>query len=236
MKDLKTLQHNFIEYLYSDEKNLLLHEIKIGKTSKHQLLNIYKQNLVHNLTNSLANTYPRIKKLISDEKFHKISQEFIKTSRSFDTNLDNYGKNFANFLLLKKEFFLHDLAICESMINKSYHAYNTSNLDISKIANLTHDDAGKIKFKLIDSCYIFSSRFNLHRKTIATKQLAKPLFYKIIKIDNKVSFNKINKSEFEFINAINQQSSLAEMHNKNLKKIGFYLENFIQNMIISEII
>ena len=101
----------------------------IGPTSLSgkQAISIYKEAYFARLQEVLSEKYESIQHVLGDDKFYNISQKYIKQNKSTDYNLENYGKEFSNFLKreqkIKKDFpFLTGLAEFESLMDQVFHA------------------------------------------------------------------------------------------------------------------
>ena len=82
MENLKELQNQFIEAIYDQKNSEIFDEIKTGKASKEQLIDIYRNNMRATLSNVLRITYPTIFQKIGAEKFEEFALEFISKHRS----------------------------------------------------------------------------------------------------------------------------------------------------------
>ncbi|MFK8139436.1 MAG: DNA-binding domain-containing protein [Bdellovibrionales bacterium] len=120
MSDQKSLS-NFILNRESDiEKRVL----------SGRGLEIYKNNYLFNLLDSLDYKYPIVKKILGNENFKFFAAEFIKSNPSTESNIDLYGQGFGSFLGSREELlsigYVEDIARLEFFY---YHIH--SNLENS---------------------------------------------------------------------------------------------------------
>jgi uncharacterized protein len=163
MKNLESLQNQFIDAIYGAKNAKFFNQIKTSKSSKEELVNIYRNNMRVTLSNVLKITYPLVLQKIGTKKFEEFSQEFISKNRSQSNNLDEFGEEFADFFAAKNEEFLHDLAALEWLKQKSYLAKDSTFLDVFALQNLASEKLFDIRFELQPSCFLRVSNFNLLR-------------------------------------------------------------------------
>lgn len=234
MSKLATLQNQFIDSLYKKEKPELLDQIKNGKASKLELLNIYRNNLYVTLINALKITYPRIYQFVGENYFRKLCREFIGNNRSNSGNLDDYGEDFADFLLQKNDFFLSDLAKLEWLKHRSYLAENAAVLDIASLQKLPTKRLFEVKFKLHSSCFLLSSNYNLLRKTRPTKEGKKRNYFLVYRQNLYVKTIKILREEYDFLRGIEENLSLYQIYEKHEINIQNCLQKYLGNGSISQ--
>jgi hypothetical protein len=125
-KFIKKLQQNFAngvkkQAIFDDYKNS-------GDFSGDDLIKIYQNNYNSSLKNALGATYSCIKRLVGDEFFNYLSQEYIKSNNSKSGNIVDYGDNFADFIdnfeQLTQMKYLVDIAKLEFYYERCYHSKN----------------------------------------------------------------------------------------------------------------
>jgi|SaaInlStandDraft_5_1057022.scaffolds.fasta_scaffold14139_3 hypothetical protein len=236
MSKLKIIQDQFIDSLYQEDDTSILNEIKDGHAPKSELLKIYRNNLNSALTNSLRITYPHIYQLLGDKKFQQYTNKFITQSRSFSGNLDDYGHNFAEFFKNQKEDFFSDLASFEWLKQSSYLAANAENLDASRLQTLSIDQLPKIKFQLDPSCFLYQSNYNLLSSKKANKPNIRPKYFLITRSSLEVYSMSISQTDFNFLQAIKDGTTLSDMHDNKIRNIQNCLSKYIANQIICNFI
>lgn len=234
MRNLRTLQNQFINTVYNQEDRLVLECIKDGKASKAELMAIYRNNLYANLSNAIRVTYPRVYKLMGKGKFEKISQEFIKNNRSHSGNLDHYGDKFSDFLKEKDEIFLSDLAHLEWLEHQSYLAKDSKILDIELLQKLPPEKLFDIKFTIHPACYSYSSDYNLLGSRKQNKPLKKKVHFVIYRAGFDIEVEKISKDEFNFLSGMKEKLSLYQIYEKYEINVQNCLQKYLANGILSE--
>lgn len=151
---LAKLQNKFIDTIYDKPSPEVLSEIKEGKISATELLDIYRNNLYQNLTNALSVTYPKTRQKIGSKKFTQKCEKFIKENRSQSGNLDDYGEGFGD--------------IVEWLRLRSYLALDTKVLDIKKLQKLPPEKLLNLKFKLHPSCFLHQNLL-IYRQDLEVK-------------------------------------------------------------------
>ena len=232
MTNLKKTQQQFLNYLYNTQDNLILKNLKTGKTNKEILFSIYRNNKISNLTQSLEITFPKLLKFLGNKKFSSLAQDFIKTYPSKTNSLNDSGQFLSKYLANKNQLFLADIAKVEWLLHQSYLAENDFVLDTDELNNIIQKYAGNIVFKLHPHCFLMQSFFNLHAKYKLSKPNQRCNFYLIIRQNLHASFIKIPKTEFNFLSAISKGNSLIEMHNKKIFNIDKYLAKHLNKTLV----
>lgn len=88
---LQDLQAEFKDALFSEDN-----ELECVIPSSH--LQIYKDNIIVILAQSLKSYYPLIYKLIGDNAFNHLAREYIKHYPSRSSNLHDYGEYLSDFI------------------------------------------------------------------------------------------------------------------------------------------
>ena len=85
MSALSLLQRDFVEALYSEAP------CEPGIAA-------YRRNMLANLGNALAATYPVVNRLVGDAFFHEAARRYVHAHPSRSGDLNEYGGGFAAFL------------------------------------------------------------------------------------------------------------------------------------------
>jgi hypothetical protein len=227
------LQNQFIEAIY-DKKNLeVFSEIKVGKASKQELVQIYRNNLFSNLSNALKITYEAVFNFLGAEKFHEIAAEFIRQNRSQSGNLDDYGENFYEFFAAKNEFFLSDLSKLEWLKQKAYLAKNSEIIDIKALQNVAPEKLFDLKFFLSESVFLMTSNHNLLDKTKQNLPQKRSLYFLVNRFGFEVKAQKISKSEFNFLSSVKENLSLYAIYEKYQIDVQTCLQKYLANGVLS---
>ena len=96
MTMLRDIQAAFIHDIYTGEFTSLAYlDTKVASSAR---INIYQNNTVLSLTNTLADIFPVMKKIVGDEFFKTISRHFIRSYPLHSGNRNNFGGDLMIFL------------------------------------------------------------------------------------------------------------------------------------------
>ncbi len=234
MENLKKLQNQFIDAIYDQKNSEIFDEIKTGKASKEQLIDIYRNNMRVTLSNVLRITYPTILQKIGAEKFEEFAADFIAKHRSQSNNLDEFGAEFADFFSEKKEEFLQDLSQLDWLKQQSYLAPDLAPLDILALQNLAPENLFNIKFKLDPACFLLTSNYNLLSQNKTERKENRKIYFVIFRQNLAVQAEKISKSEFIFLSGVRDGLTLFEIYEKYQIDIQNCLQKYVAAGILKD--
>ena len=238
MKKLAKLQNDFIKGIYNPDNQTILAEIKEGRINKVELFDIYRNNILSNLTNALRLTYNLVYRKIGDKNFEKIAKDFIMKNPSKSGNLDNYHPKFPQFLKssnLQNNDFLSELANFEWLLHLSYLAANGVGINIENLQKLPKEKLFEIKFKLHPSCFLIKANHNLISVYEGNnKKIKKQIYILINRGTGEVIPEALSEKEFSFLKAASEEKSLYEIYENHQIDIGLCLQKFIQNHVLDE--
>ncbi|MFT5703108.1 MAG: hypothetical protein ACI9TO_000470 [Rickettsiales bacterium] len=229
---LADIQNDFIDAIYDEKQKSILSAIKTGKAGKEDLLNIYRNNLSSNLIGALKITYPLVLNFLGEKEFNQISAEFIKDNRSTSGNLDYYGEEFFEFLLIKKNKFLSDLARLEWIKQESYLVKDAPLIDISQLQNLDSEKLFDVEFGLHPSCFLYRSKYDLLAEINPDQDQEEPVHFMINRHNLEVSVEKIPLDEFNFICGIAEKLNLYQIYEKYEIDIQKCLAKYLSNNVL----
>ncbi len=129
VSQLKKIQASFADYIYANNDSSILPEIIADGVNEKARLQIYKDNVLINLTESLKSKYPVICKLVSEKFFNYAASEFIKKHPPITGNVEEHGEKFSDFLIsfepVKNLAYLPDIAKIEWARHVIYFASNS---------------------------------------------------------------------------------------------------------------
>jgi predicted ribosome-associated RNA-binding protein Tma20 len=151
MTDLKNIQKDFIEKIYDSSID-------------DELIDIYRNNIFHNLTSSLQNIYKTTEKIVGEKYFKHLALEYIKQHPSESGNLEDYGEYFPTHLkeidIIKKQLpYLPDIAKIDWLYHFSYQQKDTKPLAAEQLTSLKEEDYFKLKFKLHPAIFFYKSAY-----------------------------------------------------------------------------
>jgi len=233
---LAKLQEKFIKAIY-DETNLdIFVYIKSRGIPKEELLGVYRNNLEHNLVNSLKLTFENVLRFLKENRFIELAKEFVFKNPSRSNNLDYYGDCFDEFLSLKEGEFIADVARLDWFRQKSYLAKNDVEVDLASLRNIGVQELFDLKFTLSDSVFLLESDYNLlaSRKQNAKTKRKSYFMVRRTKISGvyEVESLRIQPQEFQFLKGIISDLTLYEIYEKYEVDIQSILQKFLSNGVI----
>ncbi len=128
MLNLSELQEQFLDALAGADQPDLLSLIDDREPGAAARLAVYRNNWRCNLRNALAAAYPVVKRLVGDEFFNWMSDQYIDAHPSTSGNLDEYGREFSAFIrafpAAESLPYLGDVAQLELLIDRLMAAPN----------------------------------------------------------------------------------------------------------------
>lgn len=162
MQNLRELQKQFIDKLYN-ESSSILDWIHSSTLLPEQHFSIY-QNSIHGiLQKALQEVFPVCMKLVGEDFFVAMINEFIAATRSTSPNLGDFGAFFSDFIATfepaKVLPYLSDVARLEWAWHQLYDAANAETFDLQKFTELDDDQAEYILFALPPGASLISSTY-----------------------------------------------------------------------------
>ncbi len=159
-KDLEELQEAYNQFLQDGDKSKMSSLlISLTKIPKEKSLDLYRNNYLSSLIESLSDTFSACKILFGDEMFQNISFEYCNTVSSRHPNLSRYGENFPSFikdLTISNEIpFLSDLTQYEWILKETI----LGEYDCSEVSFEQIDIKGNHKLALKDHATLYQSCF-----------------------------------------------------------------------------
>ena len=116
---------------------------------------IYRNNVMHSLSQALAQRFPVVQRLVGAEFFAAMAAEFIRAHPPASPVLLLWGGDFAGFLShfppVRALPYLPDVARIEHARGQSYHAADIRPLDGAALGAAMGGDAGRLRFALSPS-------------------------------------------------------------------------------------
>jgi len=126
--NLSELQEQFLDALAGADQPDLLSLIDDREPGAAARLAVYRNNWRCNLCNALATSYPVVKRLVGDEFFNWMCDQYIDAHPSSSGNLDEYGREFSAFIrafpAAESLPYLGDVAQLELLIDRLMAAPN----------------------------------------------------------------------------------------------------------------
>ena len=124
---------------------------------------VYRNNVSGALTEALSVRYPVVHRLVGEEFFRAMARDYALQNLPRSPVLIYYGADFADFIAgfepANSLPYLPDVARLDSAHWESYHAKDAVPVAQTFFASLDHATLGDVRFELLPSVGIISSRF-----------------------------------------------------------------------------
>ena len=233
---LAKLQEKFITAIY-DESNIdVFSEIKSRGITKDELVSIYRNNLAHNLVNSLKLTYENVFRVLKESKFVDIARKFIINNPSKSNNLDDYGENFDEFLRSQEGDYICDIAKLDWLRQKSYLSKNDADFDLETLKQVAPEELFDLKFSLSNSAFTFESNYNLTANRRQNSEMKRKSYFLVHRTKKSGVFEveslRIEPQQYNFLRGVIDELTLYEIYEKYEVDIQNILQKFLSNGII----
>ncbi|MBP9674857.1 MAG: putative DNA-binding domain-containing protein [Bacteriovoracaceae bacterium] len=166
LEENKKNQDDFLKQIFAEvfQTDFLGRIHAGGKLTPAKVLQVYQNDYIFRLTDTLGERYEACWSVMGDEAFHKISRDYIKQHPSQSYNLSDYGREFPLFLketTFNSEIpFLQDLAEFEWMFHTLFHAKRTTPLSVADLEVL--ETGSDIKFFFTPYFFLHSSSYPIY--------------------------------------------------------------------------
>ena len=219
---LHKIQQDFHDAILNDNiSNYLCSNINEKNFHSHEVINIYKNTVLENLSNSLLVIFPILEKFIGNKCFKALAYNYIKHTPPTE-GLLFYGSTFNEYINQISELnhfpFLPDLANFEFQKHQSYHAKKASVLTINELSN---------DITITDDAFLLTSYFDLkslenfsnnNSKTCNTKPQKQTYNILIYRQNYDILSTYVTQSEYLFVKAIKEYSNIDKAFNFLINK------------------
>ncbi|WP_115262274.1 DNA-binding domain-containing protein [Legionella wadsworthii] len=226
MSIIEQIQFNFAKAVFDRSQTQMMQYIRPSHCSAEFRFNIYRNNIIKNLSHALETTFPAIWKLIGRECAHHIASLFCQQEINLPqtNNLDEWGEKFPGFLQknssLKGLVYLKDIAEYEWLKYKSYRAPNFKLLNPLELKKKL-ERFGELRLYLNPSLNLLSSLYSLKEvvgflenplegKTIDLQNI--PSYAVIYRQNSQVETQWISQDLFHFITLIKNRIPLIKSY------------------------
>ena len=141
--------------------------IRAGKLSTERRLEIYRFNVLANLSGALKDIYPVVLAIVGEEFFQHAAEQFVRAYPSNSGNLNNFGAEWPSFLadyLHAAELpYLRDVANLEWAWHEAFHAADVPPFDLRRLAEVPAETQGSLQFVLHPSARLIQSPYPILR-------------------------------------------------------------------------
>ncbi len=130
-------------------------------------MQVYRNNILLNLTGALKAVYPAIHRLVGDGFFRYAAAQYIARYPSRSGDLHQFGREFAEFLdaftPAAELPYLPDVARLEWAYHSVFHAVRHAPLDLGMLAKVPPNKQEALHFQLHPAAYLLQSAFPILR-------------------------------------------------------------------------
>lgn len=228
---LTQLQDEFKKSLLYQDSTLSEQILTNSDFAAEQLIQIYRNNFIISVTDSLQCTYANTLLLVGEEFFNSVARAFILSQPPAINNICSYGDKFAEYLTRLEQLqdmpFVAEMARFECLLEKSKNLpLSCTRLDLNKLQQVSEQDHDKLVFTLRKNINLFTSNQDIKQllELINNNQdedvdINKACFLLLIKQANfEVSIKSISEKQWLLITQLQAQSSLTELTPASLQE------------------
>lgn len=139
--------------------------IRAGRLTAERRIDIYRHNVFSTLRGALADLYPVTKRIVGEEFFNHLADAFIRATPSPSGDLNQFGREWADYLAADPEVaelaYLPDVARLEWHWHCAFHAADVTAFDVTKLAAVSAEQQGALRFRRNPATALMVSRFPL---------------------------------------------------------------------------
>lgn len=163
---LRDRQRQFAAAVLREQPGVEPH-IRPGRFAPERLLQVYRNNVVENLTGALRAIYPVIHKLVGDGFFRYAAHEYLGQHPPHAGNLHVFGDRFAEFLTMFPPAttlpYLPDVARLEWAWHEAFHAADAAPIDAARLASVPPEQQPQLRLVLHPSARVLASVYPIAR-------------------------------------------------------------------------
>lgn len=139
-----------------------------GPASRTELgLRVYRNNVIHSLTQALAAQFPVVRKLVGAEFFSALARDYVRQEPPTEAELTCYGHRFGAFITTVPACqpmpYLADVASLELQCQRALHAADDPVLAIETLQMIDPEQLANMCFTLHSSTFLFASDYPVDR-------------------------------------------------------------------------
>lgn len=163
METLRDVQKSFAADLWGEDLLHLKELIPGDELQAAQRFNIYRNNFLISLIDTLAAVYPVVEQLIGRECFKVVAEEYLRAYPSYSGNLQEFGHAFPNYLdqcpTVSMLPYLAGVARLEWSYHVVFHVPDPLIIEPHKLCRSTIDDFPLLRFSLGPACRLVTSLY-----------------------------------------------------------------------------
>jgi hypothetical protein len=184
---------------------------------------IYRTNVLSKLSESLAATYPVVRRLVGDAFFEEAATRFARGHAPSSGDLNRYGGELADFLARYSHArslpYLADVARLEWACGRAYHAADGAGFDFAALGRVPEDKRPHVRLALHPAAALIASEHPIAAIWKAnqpdrdgTPERAKgPDFVLVHRQKLVVAVESLDASQWRFLEAVRRGETLSEL-------------------------
>lgn len=222
--NLHKLQAQFKQSLLYQDSSINEHIQEQNGFDAEQLLQIYRNNFIISVTESLQCTYPNTLQLVGEEFFNAVARAFILAKPPAINNICVYGQQFYQYLSefeqLQEIPFVAEMARFEQQLEETKRlALSDIQLDVEQLQRVPEHQHHQLQFTLTPNISCFTSKQDISQLLSIIKSgqeesvdLNTPCFLLLIKQANfEVTVKTISEAQWQLINQLKKHYCLSEL-------------------------
>lgn len=233
MLSLNDLQKEFVKGLHFESDAILRCIHTTTKLSPAQQIGIYQSSVIGAKQKTLREIYTTCNKLVGEDFFVAMINEYIAKTISTSPDLADYGENFSEFIIefepAKGLPYLSDVAKLEWAWHKLFNAPTTKELNFERLAECYTSSGENIIFHLPQSCTLITSYYPIHRIWEVNQddyvgeqiiRLSEHEFYYFLiwRNDLKMRIDLLDAITWKILTSIQARKTLNEIANELIEK------------------
>lgn len=163
MPKLRELQLDFAAAAFDNVNNGFDYSIRSDGLSSAQRIQIYRNNILLNLTGALKAVYPTICRLVGEGFFQYTAAQYMIHYPSHSGDLHQFGRFFSEFLSTftpaSRLPYLPDVARLEWSYHQVFHSARHASLDLEMLAKVPVERQEELRFQLHPAARLLESVF-----------------------------------------------------------------------------
>jgi hypothetical protein len=237
MLSLHELQKQFAYKLLNDTGNIAKWVKKSNSMSAQEHVTIYQSSSIGALQKVLQEIYPVCLKLVGEDFFIAMINEYILITPSTSFDLGHYGETLPNFISsfppAQHLVYLSEVARLEWAWHHLFSATKNTTLDFDKLSLCYESDGENILFLLPENSTLLTSHFPIHdiwaanqeeSDTIITLKDDENYFYLVWCNQLEMRIDLLSHTEWKILTWIQQEYNLGkitQLIQENFAEINF---------------
>lgn len=166
-EQLREQQLAFACYINQGADEDFTNTIRANGLTGARRLGIYRHGVIFGLRDALSAVYEVVRKLVGDEFFDYLAEQYVGRYPSQTGNVHDYGSELAEFLSsfpgLENLPYLPDVARLEWHYHNAFHSPIGATLNIKKLSQIPESKYEQLTLLLSPCCRLLSSDFPILR-------------------------------------------------------------------------